>query len=508
MKIIRKVSKKEFKDFLYNINIDDPNIYKEANNPHMIGGFQITAGVARMMVEKIQPSSFEELNAANAFARPGTMDFIDQYLENRNTKKSPYPPQVSQLLEETNNIILYQEQVMSVFNKVGGFSLEECNYIRGLMKVLSKAEKKPEDLKKWDEVISRFQNEAAKKGITKRDAKKVADDLLKMSSYQFNKAHSTSYTYIAVMTLYLSYYFRKYFYSSVLNYEVDREKYLMDRLRSVKMQGYSILPPNINLSSEKLKPIKGTNEIIFGLQNIKYVGDSVARVIVENQPYTSFVDFVTKTSGNRVTIRAIKALASIGAFDELYPNRKRFLFVLNKFWEDKKSIKIKEKLEYIWEKSEKIADSIPGLKTEYEDLRLYEKEYLGFNFFTTAFTDPFMEKIYELQKKGMVYVSFDEVTSISRKIPVIINKMRIFNDKNGNEMAMVEIEDHVGERITVPIFQSYWRHIKNVVVESKVHLMNVYLNKKQSGDVQVMFGSSGWPEENEIKRMVKRLDNL
>lgn len=509
MKILQKVGKEDFKRFLYDLNIEDKHLYEEANNPNMIGIFQLTAGTAKYMVEEIQPSNFDELNACNAFARPGTMDFVPQYITNRKTNKSPYPKQVSDILEETHSIILYQEQVMSVFNEIGGFSLEETNEIRGLMKKLGKLEKKKEDLDAWDVVITRFQEGAQEKGISKTDAKKIADDLLKMSSYNFNKSHSTAYTYIAGMTLYLSYYFRKYFYSSVLHYEVGREKYLMDRLRAVKLQGFKILPPDIHKSSQFIAPVPDTtNELIFGLEDVKHVGTNPAKVFIEQRPYKDFIDFYLKIQGNRVTIRAIRALISIGAFDGMYPDRKRLLTKVNRFWEDKKSIKVEEKLRFIWEKIDESVDSMPGLDATRDDLRGYEREYLGFNFFITPFSDEFMEKVYELQKRGLAEPCFSEISRASAKVPVIVNSMRVFNDRNGKEMAFVEVEDFTAERITVPIFQSLWKIAKNYIVQGKVHMMNFYLDKKRDGSEQIMFGKSGWPKDHEVERFIKRLDNL
>jgi len=510
VKIIKKIEKNEMKQWLLrNINIEDRNLYKEANNPNMIGIFQLTAGTAKYMVETIQPSNFDELNACSAFARPGTMDFVPQYVKNRETNKSPYPKQVADILSETHSIILYQEQVMAVFNQIGGFSLEETNTIRGLMKKLGKLEKKKEDLEAWDKIIERFQEGAQEIGISKKDAKNIADDLLKMSSYNFNKSHSTAYTYIAAMTLYLSYYFRKYFYSSVLHYEVGRDKYLLDRLRAVKLQGFKILPPDIHKSKQFIAPVSGaTNELIFGLEDVKHVGENPVKVIIENRPYKDFIDFYLKIQGNRITIRAIRALISIGAFDSMYPDRKRLLTKVNRFWEEKKSIKVEEKLRFIWGKIDKAVDAIPGLDAQRDDLRDYEREYLGFNFFITPFTDEFMEKIYTLQQKGLAEPGFADVSRASAKVPVVVNSMRVFNDKNGNEMAFVELEDFTTERINVPIFQSLWKFVKNIIVQGKVHMINLYLDKKPDGSTQIMFGQKGFPKPSQIERFIKLLDNL
>jgi len=138
MRIIRKVTKQELKDHLYNLDINDPNIYTEANNDNSIGIFQLNGNLAHEIIKKIKPQNFDEINAVSAFARPGTSSFVEQYVENREHHKSPYPKQVAALLTETQSIVLYQEQAMSIFNKIGGFTLEETDSIRGLMKKLGK----------------------------------------------------------------------------------------------------------------------------------------------------------------------------------------------------------------------------------------------------------------------------------------------------------------------------------------------------------------------------------
>lgn len=786
MRVLKKIEKNEFKRWLfYHINTNDKNIYKEANNPNKIGIFQITAGTGAFMVESIKPNDFDELNACSAFARPGTMDFVPQYIKNRENGKSPYPKIVADILSETHSIILYQEQVMAVFNKIGGFTLEETNTIRGLMKKLGKLEKKKEDLDAWDEVIKIFQNGAQEKGISKIEAKKIADDLLKMSSYSFNKcfsgdmvidkdnsarwmptieemylvmnnkewsesnghgslhykyknsgyvsgfslnedgklyknkirnvffqgkkvvyrimiengksievtsnhrfpvkvdneieyrsidsglstndflfsnegyevtefkgrynftnetnesreyksaiyygngednagfidgesvkfsknrdillehtsdvcphclkvmsrkechhidgnrhnnelenliilcpschkkedykigrnrkgdkgkivslskiisiekigikntydvemddpyhtvsingiiahnSHSTAYTYLSVITLYLSYYFRKYFYSSVLHYEVGRDKYLLDRLRAVKIQGYKILPPDINKSSKFIAPVKGSiDELIFGLEDIKHVGGNPADVILNGQPYKDFIDFYLKIQGNRVTIRAVRALICIGAFDGLHSDRKRLLTKVDRFWEQKKTIKVEEKLRFLWNNIEKQIDALPGLDATQEDLRDYEREYLGFNFFITPFSPEFMEKINTLKQKGLAENCFADVSRSSVKVPVVVCSMRVFNDKNNKEMAFLELEDYTGDRISIPVFQSFWMHVKAFIIQSKVHLINLYRQKKDDGSEQIMFGRSGFAKQHEVERFIKRLDNL
>jgi len=378
------------------------------------------------------------------------------------------------------------------------------------MKKLSKADKKKEDLEAWNKTIKRFQESAKEKGIDFRDAKKLSDDMLKMSSYMFNRSHSVSYAYIAVMTLYLSVYFRKYFNSAVLHHEGENSKdRLIKRLLSVKKQGFKILPPDINNSKKYISPVAGESKtLIFGLQDIKSVGEVPATAIVENAPYKNFIDFLMKTQGKKVTITSIKALISVGAFESLYPDRKVLLNKVLKFWEEKKSIKIEEKLTAIWDKIGREMSMLPNLNpTTRDDLRELENKYLGFNFFITPFSDEFMSKVEILKNKGLAKLNFSEVTKYSSKVPVLVTAMRVFNDKNGNEMAFIELEDSDNERISIPIFQSIWCNVKSFFEIGKVHMMTLYLDIK-SDSTQIMFGRSGFPKKAEQLRFVKVLSKL
>jgi len=782
MRILRKITKRELKDHLYELNTDDLSLYKEANNPNSIGIFQLNGALASEIIKKVRPSCFDEINAVSAFARPGTSSFVEQYVENRETKKSPYSNQVADLLTETNSICLYQEQAMSIFNKIGGFSLEECDGIRGLMKKLGKADKKKEDLDRWNVIIAQFNKGAVEKGMSIKDAKMIAADLLKMSSYNFNKcfsgdmvidkdnstgwvptieemyltrndrewaknnghdflhykyktkgyvsgfslqedgklyknkikniyfqgkkdvyritlengkmievtdnhrfpviiegeveyksidsglsindsllsndgyeitdfkgkynftkknnetrkfktavyygsgekntgyingesikfkenrkilleqaenicpicgnninrkechhidgnrynnelenlivlcpschkkedykigrnrkgdkgkitslskivsiekigekntydvemnapfhtvsvngivahnSHSTAYAYIAAQTLYLSYYFRKYFYASVLHYEVGRDKYLIERLKAVKKQGFNILPPNINKSKVAISPT-GDDNIVFGLFDIKGVGEVPATTIVSLQPFGSFEDFLIRILGQKVSVTVIKALIGVGAFDEIYNlDRKRLIETFDIYWKNKKSTKVPEKLLAVWEAAQEEIRAIPDMTASIEELRDLEKKYFGFNFFLSPFNEKFIDAVDLMVTKGMIYRNFEVIKTGSMKVPAIVSGIRILNDRNGNEMAFLELEDIEGESISIPIFQSFWKVLKARFIQGKVHMINLYYNKEQE---QIMFGSKRFiKKETEISRLVKRLDNL
>ena len=501
IKILREVKKEELREHLYNININDENLYTEIMNPESIGIFQMNGGTAARLVNEIVPENFDELNAVNAMARPGPIENAPIYEQRKHGAISDYPEAVNEILSKTYQTCIYQEQIMEIFHKIGGFSLEEANDVRGLMKKLGKADKDPEDLKKWGKTVKKFTRGAIKQGILEKDASKIANDLVSFSSYSFNLSHSTSYTYIAIMTLYLSYYFRRYFYSAVLKYEVERGKYLFERLQSVKKQGFEILPPDINKSQEHFSP-EGENKIRFGLVDIKYVGEAPTKIIMDNRPYSSVIDFVVKTRNRIVTSRAISSLISIGCFDEMETNRKKILQTFETFWKEKKSIKVEEKLKYIWQNIYKKLDQIPGLNTTKTDLRKYEKDFLGFNFFSSLFTKEKLDMFEKMAKQGLIHKDFSKVNNLSKKLPVCINSIRHHIDKNGNEMAFLVCEDMYGVQESIPVFASYYKFIKEKLLPNKLFLINVFLDTNN----KALFGQKQWTNsEFKISRMLKEV---
>ena len=503
IKVIKEVSKKEFKDFLYTIDLTDQNLYEELNEERALSVFQFSGGTAEGLTRRIKPKDFEEMCVVNSAARPGTIDFVDDYINSRDKKENKYPKVVQDVLSDSYGCCFYQEQIMSIFNKIGGFSLEETNEVRSLMKKLGKAEKKKSDLDRWEEVVNQFEEGAVNKGITKEEAKLVADDLLKMSAYSFNKSHAVAYTYIAMMNLYLSYYFKPYYFSSVLSYEASKEENLKEKLNACKLQNFNVLPPDINKSKIHFHPDNGS--IRFGLNEVKFVGDVPATKIVNMQPFTSFSDFITKIQGERITKTTINALVSVGAFDSLIGNeRTKNIFILEQFIERKKTTKIAEKLSALWETIENEASRIPGLETTGNNLAEYEEKFLGFNFFNTLFTDRIIQKINMAYRRGLCGRTFSDLTKFqsSMPIPVIIDKLRAFNDKNGKEMAFLECVDMLGKSYNIPMFQNVWKLVKDKVLAKKVFILNFYINDED----KIMFGAKKFTNDEEKKRMVRKIE--
>lgn len=500
MKIIKEVSKEDLKNFLYNIDLKDENLYKEINNKDAINIFQFTGNTCKGILSRVKPVNFNECVAINALARPGTSSFTGDYVDRKNGASWPYPKKMNEILKETSGVILYQEQVMSIFNILGGFTLEETNYVRGLLKKLGKKDKKESDLKAWKECIEKFKAGCAKNNISPKEAEFIADEVQKMSSYQFNKSHAVAYTYTAIMTCYLSYYFRKFYDTASLAYEIEKDNSLEEQIKKVRNQGFKLVEPDINTSGVDLIP-RGNNEILFGFKDIKGIGDSAITKIINNRPYTNFIDFVLKSG---VTSLVTKKLIMSGCFDYCDTNRKRLLVGYEKFLEQKKTIKIKEKLQKLLEDIFNDLELIK-IKTENQDLIEYQNECFGMNIFINKFSDKLIRFTNDKYMKGTLFRNFDDIEEGKNlAMPVYINRIRKMTDKKGGKMCFINVEDMNGTVKSIPIFSNYYGALEDELTEKNIYFMNFYM----SGD-QVMFGRSDRrnPMPESVKRMVMKLND-
>ena len=498
MKVIKEVSKEDLKKFLYNIDLKDDNLYKEINSKDAINIFQFTGNTCKGILNRVKPVNFNECVAINALSRPGTSSFTGDYVDRKNGAPTPYPKKMNEILKETSGVILYQEQVMSIFNILGGFTLEETNYVRGLLKKLGKKEKKQSDLDAWKECIKKFKMGCAKNGISAREAEFIADEVQKMSSYQFNKSHAVAYTYTAIMTCYLSYYFRKYYDTASLAYEIEKDNSLEEQIKKVRNQGFELLQPDINKSDMDLIPV-GDNKILFGFKDIKGIGDSAIKKIIDNRPYTNFIDFVLRSG---VSSLIVKKLIMAGCFDTFDKNRKKLLVGYEKYLEQKKTTKIKEKLQKLLEDIFNDLD-IGKIITEKQDLMNYQKECFGMNVFISKFSDKIIRAVDEMSRRGLAYKNFDDIEEGKNlSVPVYINSIRRLTDKNRNKMCFINIEDMSGAIRSVPIFANYYKALEDELMEENIYLMNFY-----KYDDQIMFGRSDRrnPQDGAIKRMARIL---
>ena len=503
MKILkRNVSKDELKEFLNNIDLEDKNLYEElGENQNWI--FQFSGNTGSRMTAELKPDNFDDVINLNAMSRPGSSYNFGNYclIKNEN-QKSPYPEQIQKFLSKSRGLINFQEEIMQITEYISNGKISG-NACRGLLKKLGKANPKQADKDKWKEYVSIMKEEGVKKGILQKDIELLCSDMETLSKYTFNFSHAAAYSYLAMETVYLAKYFKPYFYAINLANEAGKVDTIKDAIQSCKNSGFEVVQPDINNSKEHFFPKE--NNLFFGLQDIKGVGEEPAKIIVSNQPYTSIIDFICKTIDTKVNKRITSALIGGGAFDNLIgsENRKYYFDVAQKFYEKKKTKKNPELLKELWEECEKEIEK----KIDKQFLMESEITYLGGSFFNNRFS-VISDKIETLYKRGWCLRDFEEIRK--KNLPkqycfVYVNKYRQHTDKNGNEMMFFEIEDRNGEKQSVPVFASYWQYCKTKFSGEGFYLMDLYPTE----DGKIMFGSRNWVRDPKtISNMMARVPGV
>lgn len=274
------------KDALKNIDLNDKAVLNLFCAGKTEGIFQFETNLMRNLIRKLKPSSFNDLVASLALGRPGALEEADLYIARKNGEKeiTYIHKDLEPILKNTYGIILYQEQIIVILGKIGGYSLAEADIIRRAIS------------KKKESVINdekeKFINGAIGKGYDRSVATSIYDLIVKFASYGFNKAHSVAYARISYDMAYLKVKYPEYFIIEMINNK-DNEKFAKLVL-FLKNKGIKLEKPDVNLSHNKFY-ISG-KELIMPLWQIKGIPENLSEKIIENRKdgYTDFFDFVCK----------------------------------------------------------------------------------------------------------------------------------------------------------------------------------------------------------------------
>ncbi|TAL28060.1 MAG: DNA polymerase III subunit alpha [Nitrospirae bacterium] len=295
------------------IPFDDKNTYDLLSSGHTTGVFQLESEGMRDILIRMQPNRFEDLIALVALYRPGPMAWIDDFIKcKKGEKKITYVlPQLKEILDETYGIILYQEQVMMIANKIANFSMGQADILRRAM-----GKKKAEEMEKQKEV---FIKGAVQKGYPEKKAVKLFETMEPFARYGFNKSHSAAYAFIAYQTAYLKTHFPVEFMAATLSLDMNDTDKIVKSINECRKMKIDILPPDINLSGREFRVIG--NSIRFGLEAVKGVGgaaiESVLEVRDSGGPFKSIADLVERADSRKVNKKVLEGLVKAGAFDSL-----------------------------------------------------------------------------------------------------------------------------------------------------------------------------------------------
>jgi DNA polymerase-3 subunit alpha len=281
--------------------------------------FQFESEGMKDICRRLKPEGLEDLSALNALYRPGPIDsgMIDDFIDRRHgRKKVKYDfAEMKEVMGNTLGVLVYQEQIMAVFQRLAGYSLGEADLVRRAM-----GKKKREELDKHKE---KFLKQAMERGHDKAKLERLWASIEGFADYAFNRAHSFSYGYLAYQTAYLKAHYATHFWAAVLSNELNNTAKVVKYINEARAQGIEILPPDVNASLDNFTA--SGNSIRFGLAAIKGIGQSAVSCITEARQqggsFRSIYDFTERVDAKAVNKRVLESLIKSGAFDSINRHR-------------------------------------------------------------------------------------------------------------------------------------------------------------------------------------------
>ncbi len=465
---------------LEKIDLADPRVFELFATGQTKGIFQFESGGMQDMLIKMQPDRIEDLIAANALYRPGPMILIPDYIDRKHGAKWNLPhPIMKEILDETYGIMVYQEQVMRICNRLGDIPLREAY---GLIKAISK--KKAKTIAKERE---RFVAGCANKGLREQQARQIFELIERFAGYGFNKSHSTRYAFIAYQTAYMKAHWPVEYMAALLTYEMDNTDKVVDYIAECGKMDIEVLPPDINESGVDFTPLyKGHADdkrgvIRFGLAAVKGVGAKAVEQIIAARERTgrfqSLFHFCENVDLRAANKQVLEALVKAGAFDRLGGNRAQMMAGLEKAMQigatlqaDKQNGQMSFFGQMQQQDYSKDAQRLPNVPPWPEPQMLaYEKQVLGF--YVTS--NPLSHHAETINLYSTIDTSRLADSRQDRQILIggIITKKRYHITRKGrnagSKMAVFVLEDLQGQ-VEVVMFPDVLNKFADLLVEDTV----------------------------------------
>lgn len=485
---------------------DDPQVWEALADGSTLGVFTFETTSMTELVRRIRPDSIAVLAATNALGRPGPMrsGATELFIRRRAGREEVVydHPLMEQVVSSTYGLILFQEQVMRTTQVLAGFSDAESEKVR---KILGK-KLKDQAAAKGEEFVRRAWETS---GVEEPVARRIWDQMATFSLYGFNLAHSVCYAMLGYYCAWFRVHYPEEFFTSVLSV-ADKDR-VPEFVSECKKLGFAVLPPDVNES--KVDFTAEPLAVRYGLTQIKGVGTGAAEAIVAHQPYASFEEFREKTKGTDCNMGVIKTLASVGAFDSIYPNRKE----LEKFLamevsgemtrcvhKDPKSVSSMDFIcHFDWEsepvelttkgkaKKRKPApkrcttacrhytpSGLPeGVIDPYTPAEIREKEmeHLGVWLTSTPF-DRIPVELWEADADGYRLYRGSEVSignSGTYTIPGIPKRIKKVKTRTDEDMAFVDLLA-TDEAISIAVFPRDWAQVKPLIQVGKLGIYEIF----------------------------------
>ncbi|MBD9222488.1 DNA polymerase III subunit alpha, partial [bacterium] len=499
-----------------NIPLDDKPTYEMLVRGETIGVFQLESQGMMNLVKRLKPDVFEDLGALVALFRPGPLGsgMVDDFVARKHGKQEiTYAhPLLEPVLKDTYGTIVYQEQIMQVFQVLADYSLGQADQVRRMMG--------KKDLKTMEEQRGKFIAASAKHDMKKEDAEKLFNQILAFASYCFNRSHSAAYAFVAYQTAYLKTHYPVEYFSALLSSVADNKDQTQLYIEEAQRLGSKVLAPDINKSYLEYAP-DGEN-IRFGMAAIKGVGAPVVEAIIkereENGDFKNIFDFCKRVDAKYVNKKSLEGLIKAGAFSnieksrkQLFENMEHILDVTSKEAKDRAMGQV-SLFASLGEDSgfENVQYQLVGSDAEYTDkeIQLFEKEFLGFYvtshpLFSIRDKLPFLmtHRVAELKElKEDEIVTLCGLITATRQIPTKKDPSKF--------LRFVTLEDLTGKVDCVCFHKKLMEFGEMLVQDNKVVITGKVQHRGEEGTVSVLIDNVKSVENSnivtlELKRDVK-----
>ena len=485
---------------LESLSLDDPESYRLLARGDTLGVFQLDGGPMRSLLKLMEPEEFEHISAVLALYRPGPMgaNSHTNYALRKNGKQEiePIHPELEEplkdILDTTYGLIVYQEQVMAIAQKVANYTLGEADLLRRAMGKKKKAE--------LDKQYATFHDGMISNGYSEGAIKALWDILLPFSDYAFNKAHTAAYGLVSYWTAYLKAHFPQEYMAALLTSVGDNKDKLALYLNECRAMGITVLAPDVNESTLTFAPVG--DDIRFGMGAIRNVGANVVEGMIaareEKGRYESFNDFLKKVPLQVCNKRTIESLIKAGAFDDLGHTRRSLSLIHEAAVDAAVAVKRKEaagqfdlfgSLGMDDALGDELTVTIPDVPDWDRREKLnFERDMLGLYVsdhplrgLERALSDAATHSVHDIigedshVRDGETVTIAGMLTGVSRRIA----------KSSGNQYASVELEDPSGATITVMFFSRAYETMGAALADDLICSIRGRVQRRDDGSVNM-----------------------
>ena len=485
---------------LESLSLDDPESYRLLARGDTLGVFQLDGGPMRSLLKLMEPEEFEHISAVLALYRPGPMgaNSHTNYALRKNGKQEiePIHPELEEplkdILDTTYGLIVYQEQVMAIAQKVANYTLGEADLLRRAMGKKKKAE--------LDKQYATFHDGMISNGYSEGAVKALWDILLPFSDYAFNKAHTAAYGLVSYWTAYLKAHYPQEYMAALLTSVGDNKDKLALYLNECRAMGITVLAPDVNESTLTFAPVG--EDIRFGMGAIRNVGANVVEGMIaareEKGRYESFNDFLKKVPLQVCNKRTIESLIKAGAFDDLGHTRRSLSLIHEAAVDAAVAVKRKEaagqfdlfgSLGMDDALGDELTVTIPDVPDWDRREKLnFERDMLGLYVsdhplrgLERALSDAASHSVHDIigedshVRDGETVTIAGMLTGVSRRIA----------KSSGNQYASVELEDPSGATITVMFFSRAYETMGAALADDLICSIRGRVQRRDDGSVNM-----------------------